>query len=56
MTYPATNSHPGSANPYAETEAMIAKYQQNSFTGYAVPSSSASDFAMLEDDDAQLPF
>ena len=26
------------------------------FGGYSAPSSSASDFAMLEDDDAQLPF
>lgn len=34
-------------NPYAETEALIAKY--------STPSG-ASDFAMLEDGDAQLPF
>ena len=27
-----------------------------SFGGYSAPSSSASDFAMLDDDDAQLPF
>ena len=27
-----------------------------SFGGYSAPSSPASDFAMLEDDDAQLPF
>ena len=26
------------------------------FGGYSAPSSSASDFAMLDDDDAQLPF
>ena len=26
------------------------------FSGYAAPSAPASDFAMLEDDDAQLPF
>ena len=26
------------------------------FGGYSAPSASASDFAMLEDDDAQLPF
>ncbi len=56
LTYPAANSHPVSDNPFAETEALIAKYQQNSFPTYAAPSSSASDFAMLEDDNAQLPF
>ena len=36
-----------SQNPYAETEALIAKY--------SAPSG-ASDFAMLEDDDPRLPF
>ena len=36
-----------SQNPYAETEAMIARYSAP--TG-------PSDFAMLEGDDAQLPF
>ena len=28
----------------------------NSYGGYSAPSSSASDFAMMDDDDAQLPF
>ena len=28
----------------------------SNFGGYSAPSSSASDFAMLDDDDAQLPF
>jgi single-strand DNA-binding protein len=37
----------GNQNPYSETEALIAKY--------SAPSG-ASDFAMLDDDDAQLPF
>jgi single-strand DNA-binding protein len=37
----------GNQNPYAETEALIAKY--------SAPSG-ASDFAMLEDGDANLPF
>ena len=37
-----------SENPFAETEAMLAKY--------GAPVSPASDFAMLEDDDPQLPF
>lgn len=35
-------------NPYAETEALIAKYQQQGGI--------QSDYAMLEDPDAQLPF
>ena len=42
------NTYPGSANPFAETEALIAKYQPNGGI--------QSDFAMLEDDDPQLPF
>ena len=48
LTYPAANSHPGSTNPFAETEALIAKYQAQG--------ADQSQFAMLEDDDAQLPF
>ena len=36
-----------SHNPYAETEALIAKYTVEG---------AQSDFAMLEDDDANLPF
>jgi single-strand DNA-binding protein len=47
-TYTAPNSYQGSENPYAETEALIQKYQQQGGI--------QSDFAMLEDDDAQLPF
>ena len=47
-TYQAPNSYPGSQNPYAETEALIAKYQSQG--------AQQSDFAMLEDTDAQLPF
>ena len=35
-------------NPYAETEALIAKYQQQGGI--------QSDYAMLEDTDVQLPF
>lgn len=34
-------------DPYAETNALIRKYQQGTF---------APDYAMLQDDDAQLPF
>ena len=37
-----------SQNPYAETEALIAKY--------TAQGAQHSDFAMLEDDDANLPF
>ena len=51
----AQNTYPGSTNPFAETKALIDKYMQPGFT-YAAPSSSASDFAMLEDNDPQLPF
>ena len=37
-----------SQNPYAETEAMIAKYTSQG--------AQHSEFAMLEDDDANIPF
>lgn len=37
-----------SQNPFAETEALIAKYQAQK--------AQQSDYAMLEDPDAQLPF
>lgn len=37
-----------SQNPFAETEALIAKYQSQK--------AQQSDYAMLEDPDAQLPF
>ena len=46
-TYQAPNSSHGNENPYAETEALINQYQQQGMP---------SDFAMLEGDDAQLPF
>jgi single-strand DNA-binding protein len=46
-TYQAQNGSQGFSNPYAETEAMIARY--------SAPSGQ-SDFAMLDGDDAQLPF
>ena len=42
----AGNSY-GSANTYGSAPA---------YGGYSAPSASASDFAMLSDDDAQLPF
>ena len=31
-------------------------YGSNTYGGYSAPSAPASDFAMLDDDDAQLPF
>ena len=46
-TYQAPNGSQTSENPYAQTEALIAKYQQQGMQ---------SDFAMLEDGDANLPF
>lgn len=46
-TYTAPNSYQGSTSDFSETEALINQYQQQGMQ---------SDFAMLEDDDAQLPF
>ena len=46
-TYQTPNAYQGSTSAFAETEAPINKYQQQGVQ---------SDFAMLEDDDAQLPF
>lgn len=46
-TYQAPIASQGSQNPFAETEALINQYQQQG---------AQSDFAMLEDNDAQLPF
>ena len=46
-TYQAPNSYPGSTSAFAETEALISKYQQQGMQ---------SEYAMLEDDDSQLPF
>lgn len=47
-TYQNQNASQGYGGGFPETEAMLAKY--------GAPVSPASDFAMLEDDDAQLPF
>ena len=47
-TYQAPISSQASQNPYAETEALIAKYSSQG--------AQQSDFAMLEDGDANLPF
>ena len=46
-TYQAPNSSQVDENPYAESMALAEKYRQQGMQ---------SDFAMLEDDDAQLPF
>ena len=46
-TYPAPNPSQSYGGGFTETEALIQKYQQQGMQ---------SDFAVLEDDDAQLPF
>ena len=46
-TYSAPNSYPGATGDFSATEALINKYQQQGVQ---------SDFAMLDDDDPQLPF
>lgn len=45
---PTTNSYQGSTGAFPETMAMINQYQAQNVE--------QSDFAMLEDDDASLPF
>ena len=47
-TYQSQNASQSYGNPYAETEALIARYQSQG--------AQQSEFAMLEGDDAQLPF
>lgn len=47
-TYQSQNASQNYGNPYAETEAMIARYQSQG--------AQQSEFAMLEGDDSQLPF
>ena len=47
-TYSAPNSYQGSTGDFSETMALIDQYQAQG--------AQQSDFAMLEDDDAQLPF
>lgn len=47
-TYSAPNSYPGSSGDFSDTMALIDKYQQQGGI--------QSEYAMLEDDDAQLPF
>ena len=47
-TYQAPNSYQGSTGDFSETMAMIDKY--------SAQGAQQSEFAMLEDDDAQLPF
>ena len=47
-SYQPSYGQQAAQNPYAETEAMIARYTSQG--------AQQSDFAMLEDDDGQLPF
>ena len=47
-TYQAPNSYQGSTGDFSETMAMLDKY--------SAQNAQQSEFAMLEDDDAQLPF
>ena len=47
-TYQAPNSYQGSTGDFSETMALIGQYQAQG--------AERSEFAMLEDDDAQLPF
>lgn len=47
-TYQTQNASQSYGNPYAETEALIARYQSQG--------AQQSEFAMLEGDDSQLPF
>jgi single-strand DNA-binding protein len=47
-TYPAPNASQGYSGGFSETEALIKQYQQQG--------GMQSDFAMLEDNDTQLPF
>lgn len=47
-TYQSQNASQSFSNPYAEPEALIARYQSQG--------AQQSEFAMLEGDDAQLPF
>ena len=58
-TYQEPNPSQSYGGGFTETEALIQKYQQQggySAPTYSAPSAPASDFAMLDDDDAQLPF
>lgn len=48
QTYQSQNTYPGSTGGFSETQALIAKY--------SAQGANQSEFAMLEDDDGQLPF
>ena len=47
--YPAGNAYP-------ETMAQAARYTGAAYGGYPPPQNPGGDFAMMDDDDAQLPF
>lgn len=46
----------GMENAYPETTAAINRYTNSGYGGYPPPQNPGDDFAMLTDDDAQLPF
>ena len=48
FTYQTQNSYPGAAGGFSETQALIDKY--------TAQGANQSEFALLEDDDGQLPF
>jgi single-strand DNA-binding protein len=54
-TYQAPNAYQGEAGGFPESMALIEKYQSQGKLAYSAPHVQ-SDFAMLDDDDAQLPF
>ena len=46
----------GTGSAYPETQAAINRYTNGGYGGYPPPQDPGNDFAMLTDDDAQLPF
>ena len=48
QTYQSQNTYPGSTGGFSETQALIDKY--------TAQGANQSEFALLEDDDGQLPF
>ena len=52
----STEGNAYSSNSYGNNNYGGNAYSAPSFGGYSAPAAPASDFAMLDDDDAQLPF
>ena len=52
----ADNVYFGDSKRDGDSGSSFGSAPAGGFGGYSAPSSSASDFAMLDDDDAQLPF